>query len=391
MTTNQQDFEQLVKDAGVPTTTDEFRAKWEIEVAAQGSAFTNNSDYSPFWRLVTALVTAPAVWLVQMLVTNLLPQSFLKTATSTFLELLAWGYNVERKQPVKTLGNVRFTRASTIGTLEVPAGTIIQTAPINGNVYQVITTATVTFANGSSTVTAPVEAAATGAAYNLATGYYAILPTPISGVVSVTNLADWITTPGADAETDDDMRARVRNQFSAINQWHTDAVYRSIIASFPGVSVNNVYFQHNAPRGPGTANAYVMFEIGNPDSTFIASIQAEITDNGNHGHGDDLVVYAMPETQHTLTVQYWIVPNMSTAERTQLNTDITQFIRAAFRENTNYAPTKTFPFARFSLSRLAQELHSQFPKLASVDFTQDDIVSGLAIPRLQTLTVTEQT
>lgn len=390
MTTHQQDFEQLVKNAGVPTTADEFRAEWETEVADQGSAFTNNSDYSPFWRVVTALVTAPAVWLVQMLVTQVLPQSFLKTASNVFLELLAWGYNIERKGAVKTLGNVRFTRASTIGTLEVPAGTLIQTAPINGNVYQVVTTAAVTFANGYNTVMAPVEAAAEGAAYNLAAGYYAILPTPISGVVSVTNLADWITTLGADEESDDDLRARVRNQFSAINQWHTDAVYRSIIASFPGVSVSNVYFQHNAPRGPGTANAYVMFDIGDPDPAFIASIQAEITDNGNHGHGDDLVVYAMPETLHTLTVQYWIVPNMSSTERTQLNADIEQFIRAAFRENTDYSPTKTYPFSRFSLSRLAQELHSQFPKLASVDFTQDDVVSGLAIPRLQTLTVTEQ-
>ena len=133
-----------------------------------------------------------------------------------------------------------------------------------------------------------------------------------------------------------------------------------------------------------------MFEVGNPDSTFIASIQAEVIDNGDHGHADDLVVYAMPETLHTLKVQYWIAPYLGTAERTQPNTAIKQFIRAAFRK-TPITRRRKPTLVPLSLSRLSQELHSQFPKLASVDFTQDDVVPGLAIPRLKTLTVTEQT
>lgn len=50
--------------------------------------------------------------------------------------------------------------------------------------------------------------------------------------------------------------------------------------------------------------------------------------------------------------------------------------------------TRTWPQSRFSLSQLGRELHQAFPEIRSLHFTELDILSGLAIPRLSGLEVT---
>ncbi|MCX2834452.1 baseplate J/gp47 family protein [Microbulbifer thermotolerans] len=384
----QQLFTNLVREGGLPTTESEVRAEFEAEVVKEDVAFTNDSAVSPWWRMVTALITKPVIWLIETLINAVMPQMFVKTASGLFLDLLAWGVNLERKRAVAAQGRVQFTRATTAGTLEVPADTAVQSANINGRVYTLRTTETVTFEDGRDTVLAPVIAEETGSAYNLAAGYYSVLPVLLPGITAVTNLDDWLLVPGADEETDDDLRARIRTQFMAVNQWHTDAVYRALISSFDGVAADNVYFDSDAPRGPGTADAYVMLEIGTPDPAFIASIQSKITDEGNHGHGDDLQVFAMPETLHDVTATIYPMENLSSETVAQLQADVENFIRAAFRENQDYSPTLVRPWSRFSFSFLAGELHAQFPLLHGVDFNIDYIVSEMALPRLNSLTVT---
>ena len=383
------DFKQALADAGIPTTDAALKAAWEAEVVAQGSKLANTSAYSPFWRVITALVTKPVLWILTFVTGTVLPNFFLKTATSTWLDMLAWAVNVERKAPTKAIGSLLFSRATTVGWFEIPIGTRVQSPTINGNVYELVTTAVGSFIEGASQVSIPVIAIDAGSGFNLAPGYYAVLPVPVPGVVQVVNLDGWLATPGSDAELDDDLRLRARNQFSAVNQWHTDSVYRALIAAFPGVSANGVYFEHGAPRGPGTANAYVLFEADAPADTYLQQINARIMDEGNHGHGDSMLVLVMPETQHDVSLQVWPVANLTEAQRATLKADIALFIRAAFRESTgsDYAPTLTWPQSRFSFSRLVEELHEQFPRIESMRFGNDDIVSALAIPRLQSLEV----
>lgn len=383
------DFKQALTDAGIPTTEAALKAAWEAEVVAQGSKLANTSAYSPFWRVITALVTKPVLWILTFVTGTVLPNFFLKTATSTWLDMLAWAVNVERKAPTKAIGSLLFSRATTVGSFEIPIGTRVQSASINGNVYELVTTAVGSFIEGASQVSIPVIAIDAGSGFNLAPGYYAVLPVPVPGVVQVVNLDGWLATPGSDAELDDDLRLRARNQFSAVNQWHTDSVYRALIAAFPGVSANGVYFEHGAPRGPGTANAYVLFEADAPADTYLQQINARIMDEGNHGHGDSMLVLVMPETQHDVSLQVWPKANITAQGLIDLKADIALFIRAAFRESTgsDYAPTLTWPQSRFSFSRLVEELHEQFPSIESMKFGNDDIISALAIPRLQSLEV----
>ncbi|MDI3371006.1 baseplate J/gp47 family protein [Pseudomonas sp. V104_10] len=378
------DFKKALQDAGVPTTEAGLRAAWEKEVAAQGSKLSNTSAWSPFWRLITALVTKPVMWLIEFIVSTVLPNFFVKTATGAWLDMLAWAVNVTRKPSTKAQGLLLFTRSGVAGTMEIPAGVRVQSVAINGNVYVLITTAATQFIDGDSQVLVPVEASEAGSGYNLAPGYYSILPEPIPGVIQVVNADGWLTQPGADEEHDDDLRLRTRNQFSAVNQWHTDAVYRAMIASFPGVEPDGVYFEHDAPRGPGSANAFVLFEAGSPATSYLASINSHIRDQGNHGHGDDLLVMEMPATQHTVRVTVWLRAQVGAERQDQLLTDIELFIRAAFRESTDsdFQPTLTYPQSRFSFSRLGEELHEEFTGIESLRFDNADIISQLNIPRL---------
>jgi len=390
---SQVDFKKVIADAGIPTTEAGLKAAWEKEVEAQGAKVANTSSYSPFWRVMTALVTKPVLWLLDFLCLTVLPNFFVKTAVDGWLDMLAWAVNVERKGATKARGKLLFTRALPDGVMELEKGIVVQSAAINGNVYQLITTAPATFVAGQLQLEVPVEAIESGSGFNLAPGYYAILPVPIPGIVQVVNKDGWLESPGADPEPNDQLRLRVRNQFSAVNQWHTDAVYRAMISAFQGVRPDGVYFEHGAPRGPGSANAFVLFDAGVPAATYLQQINSHIRDQGNHGHGDDLLAMVMPEVPISFEMDLWPQPNLSAEQIDTLRSEIELFIRAAFRESTprDYQPTLTYPQSRFSFSRLAEELHQRFADIASLRFTPGvDITSGLDIPRLTSLKVNLQ-
>jgi uncharacterized phage protein gp47/JayE len=384
------DFKKVIADAGIPTTEAGLKAAWEKEVETQGAKVANTSSYSPFWRVMTALVTKPVMWLLDFLCLTVLPNFFVKTAVDAWLDMLAWAVNVERKGATKAQGKLLFTRATPDGVMELEKGIVVQSAAINGNVYQLITLAPATFQQGQLQLEVPVEAIEAGSGFNLAPGYYAILPEPVPGIVQVANVADWLESPGADPEPNDQLRLRVRNQFSAVNQWHTDAVYRAMISAFPGVRPDGVYFEHGAPRGPGSANAFVLFDAGVPAASYLEQINAHIRDQGNHGHGDDLLAMVMPELPYSIELDLWPRANLDVEKLDTLKTEVELFIRAAFRESTesDYQPTLTYPQSRFSFSRLIEELHGRFPDISSMRFSTPDILSGLNIPRIQALTVT---
>ncbi len=382
------DYLKMVGDAGLPTTEAEAKALWQVQADAVNSPFNNSSDYSPFWRSMLQLVTVPLLWLINdLLVKQILPNFFLKTATDTYLDMFGWAVDCERKAAAKAMGMIQFSRVLTAGEVEIPLGTIIQSPSINGKIYSLVTTAPAAMIDGQGSILVSVEAKEVGAAYNLATGYYSILPQAIAGIDAVANLSNWLLSAGADIEGNDDYRLRIRNQYTAVNQYHTDAVYRKIITTFANINTRNVYFEHNAPRGPGTANAYILMDVGEPSSTLLAQIEAHIMTGGNHGHGDDLQVFAMPGTDHALTVT--IVPESyaSEDEIDLLVENIHDAVGAAFRQNSAYVMTPPTPYSIFSFSNLAKELHNTFSDLHSVRFSLTDITTGLNVPRLTSLQV----
>lgn len=381
-------FEKMVADSGLPMTEAQARARWNTEATAVQSPYNNNSEHSPFWRTILALVTAPVLWIVKdLLLKQLLPNMFLRTATGPFLEMFGWAVDLEKKPSAKALGSVRFSRVNTVGEVIIPAGTVVQSPVINGRTYHLLTQASAVMADGVDSVIVNAQAADVGAGYNLPVGYYAVMPEPVPGVDAVTNPRSWLLSAGADGERDEDYRLRIRNQFTAVNQYHTDAVYTKIITSFANINTRNVFFEHDAPRGPGTANAYILMDVGQPSDELIEAIESHVMDDGNHGHGDDLRVFAMPETFHDLVVTVKAQAFSTPEEIAELVADVKGAVAAAFRQNDQYTVTVTQPWSIFSFSRLGGELHELFPALYDVRFSLTEIVSTLNIARLNNLTV----
>ena len=355
------DFEAALRAGGMPTTEAEVKAEFQKVVDDEGM-ITNTSKMSPFWRLITAIVTKPVIWLKDILVTVVMANMYLATATGAYLDLFAWAVNLSRKDPTFTQGVISFFKSDPTLLITIPAGTVIQTERIDDKVYRVMTVAEVVIPAGTASQAIAVKAEESGTAYNLAPGYFRILPTDIPGISRVENLDNWLTQPGADKESDDELRDRSRNQYNLVGSYHIDAVYRSMIASVAGLSTDRVYFEHDAPRGPGTANAYLLLDTGVPADSFIAAVNDHIMVQGYHGHGDDMRCFAMPETQHDLTVTAYMFAtlNLTDDEQADLKQDIENFIRCAFRDNATYEVTKTWPHSRFSFSRLGEELNQEF-------------------------------
>lgn len=385
---HQEDFEQIVKNAGIPTNPEEMKTLWDQYNEDQGSLISNDSNWSPFWRLITAIVTTPAQWVVSFLINHLLPESFIKTAGGTFLDILAWGLHLERKPGSPANGQMTFTRVNVTKAVTVPAGTCIQSPAINGTIYELKTLKDATFTDGQTELITTARAQAIGSAFNLAPGYYSYLPEPVEGVVSVTNGKEWLQLPGANEEDNDSLRLRCRNQFTAVGQFHHDAAYKAIITDFAGLRSDYIWFEHGAPRGPGTANVYLMLESGPAPEDLVEAINDHINIQGYHGHGDDLQCYPMPTVSVDLGAYLFPVNNLEPDQLAALKDGCEQMIRCAFRENQNFMVTKTWPFNQFSISRLSRELHDFFPDLASIEFNRDDIETLMELAVLGSLTIT---
>lgn len=395
-------FTQMVAESGMPTTEAEMQKAWVQCNAEAGSPFSNSSAFSPFWRLITAIATKPCQWLLTLLVKHALPNVFLKYAAGSWLNVYAWGVNVTRKGAVSALGNLTFTRnPGTAGDVSIPVGTVVESPSINGTTYRVATLADAVIPDGHDSALVAVQAEATGAAYNLGPGYFSILPKPVPGVASVTNADDWLTTEGANEESDEALRLRCRNQFAAVGQYHHDAAYRAMIAEYASIRVDYIFFEKDAPRGPGTANAHIMTESGVPPQELVEAINSYIQTSGNHGHGDDLQCFAITTMPIVLQVRVYPPLGMDAKRAETLRLGVENRVRCAFRENSDFRVTRVLPLTRFSFSTLAQELHSQLPDLRSVEFTRpapdgeseegelvwEDIVPSRALPVLTSLEV----
>ncbi|WP_435247329.1 baseplate J/gp47 family protein [Vibrio sp. nBUS_14] len=377
-------FTELAEKAGLPLEASQWKTTLKEEAVKQGSTIANDSQYSPFWRLIETMVIGPTVWLVnRFLVGYVLPNMFVATAKDKWLDLWAWQFNVKRKPATKAVGQVVIYRAAQQGpAIVIPKGTVIQTDPINGAVYRVLLSQDTTLPDNDASIIGQVQAEHEGAAFNLGEGYFHVLTTAIPGISRAVNSADWLVAAGADEETDDQLRVRIRNQFSGVAKWHIDAAYRSLLMLRAGINSENIYFEHNAPRGPGSANAYILLDSGEPSPQMLADLNTHINHEGNHGHGDDLKVYAMPGNTITVRCRVWVARVLSAEESAQLETNMTLFIGSAFRQNTDYQVTKTKPSLRFSFSKLAQELHGEFPVLESIEFDNSDLTNGMEVPRM---------
>ncbi len=386
LTEEEQSFVTSMESAGIPTTEAGLKTKYEEMAEADGIEFKNDNENAAWWRWLKSIAVLPVLWLIEFQAKEIMPNLFVKTAKGKFLDLLAWAYGLTRKAEAKAQGLIKFSRDSIGVSLTIPAGTWIKTTSINGNVYRVKTIKEFSFGNNDFDLLVEVEAEFAGAEFNLADNYFILLEEPIVGITAVTNESDWLTIPGAAIEDDEDFRLRIRGHFSTVSDHHVNSVYKSIIANQTGFNYERIFIDHTlAPRGPGSADAYVLFDVGQPAQSYLDTVNSYIRDEGNHGHGDDIEVKAMPSSDHGIAANLWVSASTTEEEKAKLKNDVEQMIRCAFRENSDFEVTLVFPHSRFSIGRLTSEILRKFDVLESIEFGQADIVSSLDVPTIKSL------
>ncbi|MEZ7207186.1 baseplate J/gp47 family protein [Pseudoalteromonas sp. DY56-GL79] len=370
-------FEKEMRDAGMSVSVEDFSAQFDEHLKNAGFVVNNQSPYSPFFRLQKALVAEPAAQLVKQMTTHVMPNSFVMLAQKEWLDIQGNARDIERLTAVTARGQLKISRLDVSQEIEIPAGTIVESIPLNGKVYRLVTENDCVLAIGQSTASLTAVAESHGHEYNLSAGYYVRVVGEYDGV-NITNDDDWLITAGQYIESDENYRLRIKAAFAHLGKYHVDDVYKNIIATAGGIPMDNIALEKGAPRGSGTANAYVYLTVGTISQAIIDSINNHIA-AGNHGLADDMKVFAMPTQSFDMTVTYEATRDISS--------DISVFIRSVFRENAAYSPTRVMPNTAFSFSLLAAELHNTFPELTRVSFNQANLSTGFWLPKLNELVV----
>lgn len=201
--------------------------------------------------MIRLKVLAGEIYQQRVYAEYVLRQMFPSTATGEYLDMHAAERGLTRKQATKARGSVSFYPAEeTHGDILIPAGTVVSTGT---DALRCVTDESVTLTSNAVSVDAAVTAANEGAAYNVRSGTLTVLVTPVLGIGSVSNGA--ALAGGTDAESDDELRARVIDSYVNISNGANAAYYRSIAMTVDGVRYASVI---GCERGAGTVNVYVL-------------------------------------------------------------------------------------------------------------------------------------
>lgn len=198
-------------------------------------------------------------------------QMFPQTATGEYLERHALQRGLVRKSATKASGDIKFYLQHIYSTdIEIPEGTVCAT---NGeNPVRFITTETVFVKAGTLGTLAPVEALTAGAQSNVAQGEVCLVVTPIPGVSYVEN--EFKITGGTDAESDEQLRARVLDSYINIPNGTNKAFYKRCALEVDGVTAVGVIPK---ARGAGTVDVLIMTQDGEPSQALIKKVKNHLS------------------------------------------------------------------------------------------------------------------
>lgn len=242
------------------------------ELRASGSRLTNLNVGGVFRTL--AELSMQGVSDLYDLLAAVVPQGFASHATGQWLDAKCAEVGLMRRPDQKTEGLVIFGRASAGTSVQIPAGTIVQTAAGVDPELRFVVTEDTSIPSDQLEYPVPVRAEFPGSQYNVGAGLITALVTYILGVDYVRNDADWITVEGADEETDDSLRARYYLRWKEIAQPGNKESYISWAMQVPGVT--SVTVNDNLPRGQGTVDVIIYGSGGPPSQALIDQVAAYI-------------------------------------------------------------------------------------------------------------------
>ena len=132
-------FKQELINAGIPVERKEIEALWQKHVEQGEFSVSNTSTFSPFFRLQKSIMVEPAEQLINALITQVMPNSFVLLAQNEWLEQHGKARKTDKLDAVVAQGRITISRGDSDTALVLPAGTVVESLPINGQVYRVRT------------------------------------------------------------------------------------------------------------------------------------------------------------------------------------------------------------------------------------------------------------
>ena len=198
-------------------------------------------------------------------------QLFPATAAGEYLDRHAAERGITRKQAARAAGTVVFyPEQESHGSITVPAGTQVCTG---ADMKRFTTDSDVVLSSSAASVQAAVTAAEPGADGNALVGAVSVIVTPVLGIGSVSNTSAF--TGGADAESDDELRARVIDSYANISNGANAAYYKRIASSVEGVYSASVV---SRGRGNGTVDVYISARGAAVSSAIKSRVQAVLNE-----------------------------------------------------------------------------------------------------------------
>lgn len=277
-------------------------------------------------------IFAWGIWQIYTLLGKILPQLFPQFASDEWLDLHLESVGLTPKQATKAIGIVRFYRHETaLGNISIPNGRIVKTAPDGkGDIYRYITTEQAVILDGESFVDIPVIAEEYGAGANAGVGQICELVTATAGVSKVTNTSDWLTSEGAEKESNASARERIRLRWMA-NNGCTKYAYKLWALSVAGVISVEILDKH--PRGQGTVGIVVRGSAILPTEALLDRVREAIRPEAPIN--DEW--YVIAPTANTITVQGCLHYVAGQADPSLLIREAELRIHSLFAESSKYA------------------------------------------------------
>lgn len=234
-------------------------------------------------RAFVEATASVALWL-QFLIVKVWKGCRLSTSVGADVDSFVGDYGLTRLPPVAAVGSVTFSRFTTVTTALIPVGTTVRSydqtatfavtadttnsawnAGLNGYLFQA----------GVGSLTVPVTATAAGSVGNVQAGAISIIASSLEGVDSVINNSP--LENGADAETDDVLKARFIGFINTLPRGTPEAVEFAIQSVEQGLSYSLA--ENTDPTGayiPGNFMVTVDDGTGHPSTGLIDLVTAAI-------------------------------------------------------------------------------------------------------------------